>query len=53
MKYRRRSEIVGVLLEAADDVGANIIKLMHRYLCLNQLGYRNHLRLDGVDEASN
>jgi hypothetical protein len=28
MKYRRRSEIVGPLLEVADDVVAIIIKLM-------------------------
>ena len=53
MKYTRRSEIVGPLLRAADDVGANIIKLMHGYLYINQPGDRKHLRLDGVDNTSN
>jgi len=53
MKYIRRSELVGPLLRVADDVWANIIKLMHAYLNINQLGVRNHLRLDGVDNTSN
>jgi len=26
---------------------------MHGYLNINQLGVRNHLRLDGVDNTSN
>ncbi len=44
MKYRSRSEIVGLLLEAANGGGATKTKLMYRaYLSFNQL--REYLAL--------
>lgn len=44
MKYRSRSEIVGLLLDAANGGGATKTKLMYRaYLSFNQL--REYLAL--------
>ena len=44
MKYRSRSEIVGLLLEAANGEGATKTKLMYKaYLSFNQL--REYLTL--------
>jgi len=44
MKYRSRSDIVGLLLDAANGGGATKTKLMYKaYLCFNQL--REYLTL--------
>jgi hypothetical protein len=54
MKYRRRTDVVGLLLDAANGGGVTKTKLMYRtYLSLNQLRERNYLSLDGVDNTSN
>ena len=43
MKYRSRSDIVGLLLDAANGGGATKTKLMYKALCFNQL--REYLTL--------